>query len=141
MNRKRRLTIVSLIFVTALISVSLVQNVSAAASITPSTQSGLINMPASFTAGGLDTSDQYTVEIGGVEVLAGLVCNSQNQLLFQVTPTIAGTHSVAVVNNASVTVCSATLVATDLFAVVVPVMVLFIGLSILFGIAKEMGQL
>lgn len=141
MNRKRKLTIVSLLFVTALISASLIQNVSASASITPSTQSGLINMPASFTASGLVLTDTYSVELGGSEILTGLVCNSQKQLAFQVIPTTAGTFSVAVIDNGSITVCSATLIVTDLFTTIVPVMVLFIGLSILFGIAKEMGKI
>ena len=143
MNRKRKINLLGLFIVCSLFSVSLVQNVSAAATLTPSTQSGLINMPASFTATGLDTggTEVYSVKLSGIEVLSGLYANSQGQLTFQVSPNSAGTHTVGVYNSTSHLQCSASLVATDLFAVVVPVMVLFIGLSILFGIAKEMGQI
>lgn len=142
MRRIRKTQIILALFVVGLISVGLVNKVSAA-TIQPSSASGLLNMPASFTASGLDTTgaEAYSVKLAGVTVLTGLYANSQGELTFQVTPTSAGTKTVAVYNSSSVLECSASLVVTDLFAVIVPVMVLFIGLSILFGIAKEMGEI
>ncbi len=129
------------VFLVSLISTVLVTNVVASATITPSSASGLVNMAQQFTASGLDPTDQYSIKLGTTTVLTDQTCSSAGVLTFTVTATSAGTFTVGVYNNASELECSAQLIATDLFATIVPALVILIGISILLGLSKEMGKI
>lgn len=109
-----------------------------AVSLSPTSASSLIGVTTSFTASGLDSTDTFYVTLGGTEVLSDLEPTSAGVLTFSVSSSVAGTFIVGVYNSTDDLQGSATLVVNDLFAMIMPYIVIFVGLTILFGIIKEL---
>jgi len=106
--------------------------------LTPSTGSALLNMPFTYKATGLNVSASYTVKLDGVQVLS-FVSSSAGDYSFDITVVTAGTHTVGLYSVLIVScVASATLVGTDVMAIMIPAIILFVSVSIILGIAEEL---
>ena len=138
MNFRNRKLILLIPLLSVLVMGASLNAVSAAANITPSTASALIGVEVSFKVTGLDSGVLYSVEVGGVEVLTDLSPNTSGTLTFSVSSATAGTFLVAVYNATPSLEASATLTVTDLFATIMPYIVILVGLTLLFGIIKEL---
>jgi len=134
---KRRCFAISILAVLIIVSMN-AQQVSAVGAISPSTTSALIGMSATYTATGLLPNELYSVQLGGVTVLSDLTPTTSGSLTFSVSGTVAGTFIVGVYNASSVLECSAQLVVNDVMATLIPILTIFIGITILLGLVKEL---
>ena len=132
-------TAVALIMLSLLIMVSAVSlQASATGAISPASNSALIGMEASYTATGLDAEETYSVKLGSTTVLTGLTPTSAGSLTFAVSSATGGIFTVGVYNSTPTLIVSASFTCTDLMAVLMPPLVIFIGMTILFGLVKEL---
>jgi len=134
---KRRCFAISILAVLIIVSMN-AQQVSAVGAISPSSTSALIGMSATYTVTGLDATDIFSVQLGGVTVLSDLVPTTGGSLSFSVSGTVAGTFIVGVYNSTPLLQCSAQLVVNDLMATLIPILTIFIGITILLGLVKEL---
>jgi hypothetical protein len=134
--RNNRKALVLLTFLALLV---IVAPAVSAVTLTPSTATSYLGMPVGYTASGLNSSLTYYVELGGTEVLSDLTPTTTGTLAISVSSSVAGTFLVAVYDTATDTLqASANLVVQDMFAMVMPMVVLIVGFTILFGVIKEL---
>jgi hypothetical protein len=128
------------------ISASLVvPRVNASATITPSSGEAMMNLPQSFTVTGLNASEEYRIQVDESTEISSIIASSGGEITFSITFSTAGAHTVSVqhyFNESSyTTVATAQMNVTDLVALVVPIIMLFITFGILFAIKDELTDI
>ena len=109
--------------------------------ITPSSGSGLVDTPIPFRCIGLIATTVYSVELNDVVQVTGLVASTAGVITFDVSSSVAGTFTVEVVNStggASGVVASASVRVNDLVADIMPYIILFVTITILFGVVAKL---
>ncbi len=125
------------IFLLALLISPLVSGVAAAATITPSSTTALVNFPVQFTLAGLNASTQYTVYLNGVSY-STFTSTTAGEASLTVTFSAAGTYILTLKQNGTgAVVVSANVTVTDIMEILIPCIVLLVTISILMGIVKN----
>jgi len=140
MKRKNKVKIavaLSLFIVTLTFSVNVSAADESSARLTPSTASGMLNLPTQFTATGLVASTVYSVELNDATYSTNLIASTSGELTFSVTPSLAGYNKVELINSTSDVVATATINATDLVALIVPMIIMLVSITLIFSIVKE----
>jgi len=135
--REKRKLIFAVAFLSVL-TIGITTNIVSAVSMTPATTSTLVGTSATFTASGLDDTDTFYVELDGVEVISDIEPSSAGVATFQVSSSVAGTFMVKLYNSTADLQASSILVVNDLFLTIMPYVVLLVGMTILFGVIKEL---
>ena len=109
--------------------------------LTPSQGSGLVDTPIPFKCTGLIATTVYSVELSDVVQVSGLVASTGGEISFSVQSSTAGTFTLEVVNStggASGVVATASVTVNDLVADIMPYIVLFVTITILFGVVAKL---
>lgn len=109
--------------------------------LTPSSGSGLIDTPIPFKCAGLIAGTSYSVELNDVVQHAGLVASSGGEINFDITSSSAGVFTVEVVNStggANGVVATASVRVNDLVNDIMPYIILFVTITILFGVVAKL---
>ncbi len=125
------------IFLLALLISPLVSGVAAAATITPSSTTALVNFPVQFTLAGLNASTQYTVYLNGVSY-STFTSTTAGEASLTVTFSAAGTYILTLKQNGTgAVVVSANVTVTDIMEILIPCIVLLVTISIVMSIVKN----
>lgn len=107
-------------------------------SLTPSSASGLVDTPIDFKCTGLNATGSYNVKLDLVTISTGLIASSTGEIIFSITVSTAGFYSVTVVNTTTGNVvASATLDVNDMVEDIMPWLILFVTISVLFGVIAK----
>lgn len=125
--------------IVSLILVIPVRNVQAVTgSLTPSSASGLVDTPIDFKCTGLDPTAGYDVRLDTAVRITNLIASSTGEIIFSVTVSTAGFYSVTVVNTTTTDiVASATLDVNDMIEDIMPWIILFVTITVLFGVIAK----
>lgn len=115
-----------------------VQNVAAAASMSPATASGIIGAQITFTATGLTAEETYDVEVNDVVLHNDLVAPASGVLSFTAAATVVGQNKIELVNSTADVVATSYITGQDILVDIMPYIMLMVGIGILFGIVKEL---
>jgi len=140
MKRKNKVKIavaLSLFIVMLTFSVNVSAADESSATLTPSTASGMLNLPTQFKATGLVAATVYSVELNDATYATNLIASTSGELSFSVTPSLAGYNKVELINSTSDVVATATINATDLVALIVPMIIMLVSITLIFSIVKE----
>ena len=139
MRNRNKLLLLTLAFVSILMVTPLTQVKAVTGQLTPSAGSGLVDTPVDFKCSGLVAAVSYDVRLDLVVIHTALVASSSGIIIFSMTVSVAGFYSVTVVNTTTTdVVASATLVVNDLVADIMPYIVLFVTITILFGVVAKL---
>lgn len=135
---KAKLTMLAFAFVLMILVIP-VHNVRAVVgSLTPSSASGLVDTPIDFKCTGLVATVGYDVRLDTAVRITNLIASSTGEIIFTLTVSTAGFYSVTVVNTTTTDiVASATLDVNDMVEDIMPWLILFVTISVLFGVIAK----
>jgi len=123
----------------SLILVIPVRNVQAVTgTISPSSASGLVDTPVNFKVSGLVATVIYDVQVNEA-VRSTHTADGNGAFLFSITESAAGFYSVRVCNTTTNdVVATASLTVNDLISDMMPYIILFVSITILFGVVAKL---
>jgi len=122
-----------------ILTVSCVAAQASAAKLTPKNPEVMTGMPTPFVASGLVAGASYDILVDSVHEYDAEVATTEGELAFSVTVDESGSFTVAVVNATThVVIVSTTLHATDILEILMPVIVLFVSVTIVLGVVAEL---
>lgn len=119
---------------------TVVYQVNAVVTMTPTNTTMLIDIPTTFTFKGLTASTAYDVVVDGAKY-SDVTSDANGVVIAEVTISTAGSHVVGIADDGSTIYnVSTSVTVIDIIETIMPFVVLIITISIVFGIIYEIRK-
>jgi len=138
MKKSLKLFLLSFAFVSLIMVIPLQNVVAVTGTISPASATGLVDTPVNFKVTGLVASVTYDVQVNTV-VRSTHTADGNGAFLFSITQSVAGFYSIRVCNTTTDDiVATASLTVNDLVEDMMPYIILFVTITILFGVVAKL---